>query len=67
MNLANPYERMMTQLIVEAEEGILDDRDEAAIAIFSEGESEKCCEDEDIDDDVQDIEDDDIDDDDEDY
>lgn len=56
--MANPYERMITELIVEAEEGILDDRDEAAIAIFSEGESEQCCDD-DADDDVQDIEDDD--------
>lgn len=57
--MANPYERMITSLIVEAEEGILDESDEAAIALFSEGESEKCCEDdEDIDNDVQDIEDD---------
>lgn len=54
--MANPYERMITDLIVEAEDGILDDKDESIISLFSDGQSENCCDD--IDDDVEEIEDD---------
>lgn len=55
--MANPYERMITCMMLEAEDGVFDEQDEPAIAFFSEGESEEYCDD-DVDDDVEEIEDD---------
>lgn len=52
--MANPYERMKTNLILEAEEGVLDNSDEFFISLFSKGESDKCLEDDE--DDLLDLE-----------
>lgn len=47
--MSNPYKHMATNLILEAEEGINTDDDEAVISFLSEGESEKFDEDDDLD------------------
>lgn len=54
----NPYDLMRRDLIIEAEEEIMDEYDEDIISIFSNGESEQCCEDDEEIDDIVDAEDD---------
>ena len=56
--MLDAYAMMRNSLITEAEDGIMIDDDELTMSLFSNGESDKCCEDN-IDDDVEDIVDDD--------
>lgn len=57
--MKDPYEMMRNTLITEAEDGAIVDDDELTLSIFSNGESDKCCDDGSIDDDVREINDDD--------
>lgn len=58
--MSNPYKHMAVNLILEAEEGINTDDDEAVISFLSDGESEKIDEDDDDLDEVIDEEEDDL-------